>query len=43
MEHLRITKDNIDKEHIACALSGSKSSQKKECCSHNHHTPEIVG
>ena len=29
MEYLHITKENIDKEHIACALSGPKSKQKK--------------
>lgn len=30
MEFIRITKDNIDKEHICCAMSGKQSQQKKE-------------
>ena len=30
MEYLRITKENIDKEHICCAMSGKQSLTKKE-------------
>lgn len=30
MEYIRITKDNIDKEHICCAMSGKQSLAKKE-------------
>ena len=29
MEYLRITKENIDKEHICCAMSGKQSLTKK--------------
>lgn len=30
MEYIRIDKDNIDKEHICCAMSGNQSLAKKE-------------
>ena len=30
MEYIRITKENIDKEHICCAMSGKQSLVKKE-------------
>lgn len=30
MNYIRITKDNIDKEHICCAMSGTQSQAKKE-------------
>ncbi len=30
MNYLRITKDNIEKEHICCAMSGKQSTAKKE-------------
>ncbi|MGN1472560.1 MAG: YoaP domain-containing protein [Eubacteriales bacterium] len=30
MNYIRITKDNIDKEHICCAMSGKQSNLKKE-------------
>ena len=30
MEYIRITKENIDKEHICCAMSGKQSLAKKE-------------
>ncbi len=30
MKYIRITKDNIDKEHICCAMSGKQSVVKKE-------------
>lgn len=30
MEYLYVTKDNIDKEHICCAMSGKQSIAKKE-------------
>jgi len=30
MEYIRITKDNIDNEHICCAMSGKQSLEKKE-------------
>lgn len=30
MDYIRITKDNIDKEHICCAMSGKQSIAKKE-------------
>ena len=31
MDYIRITKENIDKEHICCAMSGKQSIAKKEC------------
>ena len=30
MNYIRVTKDNIDKEHICCAMSGKQSAKKKE-------------
>ena len=30
MNYMRITKENIDKEHICCAMSGKQSIAKKE-------------
>ena len=30
MHYIRITKDNIDKEHICCAMSNKQSAAKKE-------------
>ena len=30
MNYIRITKENIDKEHICCAMSGKQSVEKKE-------------
>ena len=30
MNYIRITKENIDKEHICCAMSGKQSLDKKE-------------
>ena len=30
MEYIRITKENIDKEHICCAMSGKQSLAKKD-------------
>lgn len=30
MNYIRITKDNIDNEHICCAMSGKQSVAKKE-------------
>ena len=30
MHYIRITKENIDKEHICCAMSGKQSIVKKE-------------
>ena len=30
MNYIRITKDNIDREHICCAMSGKQSVVKKE-------------
>ncbi|MDD6799205.1 MAG: YoaP domain-containing protein [Firmicutes bacterium] len=30
MNYIRITKDNIDQEHICCAMSGKQSNLKKE-------------
>ena len=30
MNYIRITKDNIDHEHICCAMSGRQSVMKKE-------------
>ena len=30
MKYIRITKENIDKEHICCAMSGKQSLAKKE-------------
>ena len=32
MNYIRITKDNIDKEHICCAMSGKQSVAKKNGC-----------
>lgn len=29
MNYIRITKDNIDKEHICCAMSNKQSAAKK--------------
>ena len=34
MNYIRITKDNIDKEHICCAMSGKQSDLKKEWMKH---------
>ena len=30
MAYLRITEENIEKEHICCAMSNNQSAQKKE-------------
>ncbi len=30
MDYIRITKENIDKEHVCCAMSGKQSIEKKE-------------
>ena len=30
MDYIRVTKENIDKEHICCAMSGKQSLAKKE-------------
>lgn len=30
MEYIRITKENIDKEHVCCAMSNKQSNRKKE-------------
>ena len=30
MNYIRITKENIDKEHICCAMSGKQGLAKKE-------------
>ncbi len=30
MNYIRITKENVDKEHICCAMSGKQSAAKKE-------------
>ena len=30
MDYIRITKENIDKEHICCAMSGKQCLAKKE-------------
>lgn len=30
MNYIKITKENIDKEHICCAMSGKQSLAKKE-------------
>ena len=30
MNYIRIAKDNIDKEHICCAMSGKQSVAQKE-------------
>ena len=30
MNYIRITEENIDKEHICCAMSGKQSLVKKE-------------
>ena len=29
MDYIRITRENIDKEHICCAMSGKQSLAKK--------------
>ena len=28
MEYIRVTKDNLEKEHICCAISNNKDVQK---------------
>ena len=30
MDYIRVTKENIDREHICCAMSGKQSFAKKE-------------
>ena len=30
VDYIQITKENIDKEHICCAMSGKQSLAKKE-------------
>lgn len=30
MEYIRITRDNIDAEHVCCAMSGKQALAKKE-------------
>ena len=30
MDYIRVTKENIDREHICCAMSGKQSLAKKE-------------
>ena len=30
MDYIRVTRENIDKEHICCAMSGKQSLAKKE-------------
>ena len=32
MNYIRITKENIDKEHICCAMSGKQSVEKRNGC-----------
>ena len=32
MNYIRITKENIDKEHICCAMSGKQSVAKRNGC-----------
>lgn len=34
MNYIRITKENIDKEHICCAMSGKQGVVKKEWLKH---------
>ena len=34
MNYIRITKENIDKEHICCAMSGKQSLAKKDWLKH---------
>ena len=34
MDYIQITKENIDKEHICCAMSGKQSLAKKEWLKH---------
>ena len=29
MDYIRVTRENIDKEHICCAMSGKQSLAKK--------------
>lgn len=38
MEYIRITKENIDLEHICCAMSGKQSLAKKEWMGKRAHT-----
>lgn len=38
MEYIRITKENIDLEHICCAMSGKQSLAKKEWIGKSAHT-----
>lgn len=35
-EYIRITKENIDKEHICCTMSGKQSIVKKEWLKQMH-------
>ena len=30
MNYIRITKENVDKEHICCAMSNKQSNEKKK-------------
>ena len=30
MEYIRITRDNIDAEHVCCAMSGKQAPLRKE-------------
>ena len=39
MEYIKITKENIDLEHICCAMSGKQSLAKKEWMGKRAHTP----
>lgn len=41
MHYIRITKENIDKEHICCAMSGKQSIVKKEWLK-QHFENELV-
>lgn len=38
MEYIRITSENIDLEHICCAMSGKQSLAKKEWMGKSAHT-----
>ena len=35
MDYIRVTKENIDREHICCAMSGKQSLAKKEWLKHH--------
>ena len=37
MEYVRVTKDNLEKEHICCAISNNKNGQFGGCYRRNEY------